>query len=100
MDPMQAMLSGGAPMGFGGQAPPTMANPGGLPAPTDPAEFGFSVCVQGLKQLAQVLQRDDEKLANEVDAMANKLNRRFIDRKQRMEQAMETMQGRIVAAQM
>lgn len=100
MDPMQAVLSGGAPMGFGEQAPPTMANPGGLPAQSDPAEYGFAVTIQGLKQLSQIVSMDDEKLGNEIDAMANKLNRRFIDRKQRMEQAAETLQGRVIAAQM
>lgn len=87
-------------MGFGGQAPPTVQDPGALQAPTDPASYGFAVTIQSLKQLSQVVSQDDEKLGNEIDAMANKLNRRYIDRKQKMQNALETVQGRALAAQM
>src|SRR6185437_3762955 len=80
---------------------PSAANPGGLPAPSDPLDYGFSVGVTALKQLSQQLaMAGDEMAGNEVDQMANKLNKRRLKRKEELQQAMEAMQGQQLAAQL
>jgi len=100
---MSQMLAGPIPQQGGGPNPgiPSTANPGGLPAPNDPLDYGFGACVEAMKQLAQQLTMSgDEMAGNEVDAMANKLNKRRLKRKEELAQAMQTMQSQQLAAQL
>lgn len=90
-----------SPLLGGSAAVPTVQNPGAVPpASRDPLSDKFAICYAALRQLARLLMMEDERRGNEIDAMANKLNRIKLDRDAKVREAMETMQGHMLLSQM
>ena len=80
---------------------PNMAMPGGQSEPDDPYTFEAATTVDLLKKLASLYtQSGDEQSGNEVDAMANKLNRIKFKRRKSLQDAYREVQKVTLPAMM
>lgn len=81
---------------------PTMQNPGGMPSgPQDPTAQGCQIAVATLKRLAQELEmRGKPEFANQVDAMAVKLNKLYLKEQQKLQDLYSQLQSTTMGALM
>ena len=80
---------------------PSPMNPGGLPQPQDPYEFGFLAVIEAGRKLSRELRMGGkEQNANQVDRYVVALDRLRLKCKTEFSQEASTMQAANIAAQM